>query len=284
MFRPGISLPGTDAEEEQPRPVEDARQPSAAERVRTLAQSSVSALLTIPGAEQGPPELGAGVPEARTVTPSGDVLVLVPADSPEARVCAYAQDDDLAAVMEITDVAPVSVPHRVRGRAWLAGWLTPVRGDERAACARLLAEAAPSAPVAGTSRQMLRLEVGEAYVDDLWGAGEVEPDDFAAARPDPFVRHEAELLQHLAAAHLEQVRGLCACQDWEGAVPLALDRFGLRVRGLTASGACADARFDFPEPVGSLPELRHAMHALFATGAGGPDPGSDTGPDSGSAA
>lgn len=268
MFRPGISLPGTDTEEDQPRPVEDVRQPSAAERVRTLAQSSVSALLTIPGAEQWTDEPGAATPEARAVTPDGDVVLLVAADSIEARVCAYAQDDDLTAVMEITDVAPVSVPHRVRGRAWIAGWLTPVRGDDRSACARLLADTAPTAPPAGTSRQMLRLEVGEAYIDDLWGAESVEPDAFAAAACDPLAAHEAELLQHLAAAHLEQVRGLCACQGWERAAPLALDRFGLRVRGWSASGKgpCMDARFDFAEPVGSVAELRHAMHSLFSAG------------------
>ncbi|MEU7313747.1 DUF2470 domain-containing protein [Streptomyces sp. NPDC007083] len=266
MFRPGIPLPGTDAEEGQPRPVEDARQPTAAERVRTLAQSSVSALLTIPGAEPDLREPGSGIPQARTVTPEGDVLLLVAADSPEARVSAYAQDDDLTAVMEITDVAPVSVPHRVRGRAWIAGWLTPVRGEDRAACARLLAEAAPAAPVAGTSRRMLRLEVGECWIDDLWGAESVEPDAFAGAAPDPLADHEAELLQHLAAAHREQVHGLCACQGWEQAVPVALDRFGLRVRGWSARGACADARFDFAEPVGTVAELRRAMHGLFAAG------------------
>ncbi|EPD96650.1 DUF2470 domain-containing protein [Streptomyces albus] len=266
MFRPGISLPGEHAEGEQPRPVEDVRRPSAAERVRTLAQSSVSALLTIPGTEQGAPQPAADLMRTRTVGPEGDVLLLVPADSVEARACTWAQDDDLAAVMEITDVAPVSVPHRVRGRAWIAGWLTPVHGADRAACARLLAQAAPSAPAPGDSRQVLRLEVGEAYVDDLWGAEDVEPDAFAAASPDPLARHEAELLQHLAAAHSAQIRDLCACQEWEQAVPVALDRFGLRVRGWSAEGSCMDARFEFPEPVGSVDELRHAMHALFSAG------------------
>lgn len=263
MFRPGISLPGTDAEGEQPRPMEDARQPTAAERVRTLVQSSVSAVLTIPGAEAGPGTPGDGDCAARAVTPDGDVIVLVPADSPEARACAYAQDDDLAAVMEITDVAPVSVPHRIRGRAWVAGWLTPVRGEERAACARLLAQAHSSVPAAGTARRMLRLEVGEAYVDDLWGAEGVEPDEFAAAAPDPLAPHEAELLQHLASAHGEQIRALCLCRAGETVAPLALDRFGLRVRGWSAEAGCMDARYDFPEPVGGVPELRHAMHALF---------------------
>ena len=263
MFRPGISRPGAYAEGDQPRPVEDVRQPTAAERVRTLVQSSVSAALTIPGTASDIEQPTRSGPEARAVTPEGDVIVLVPADSPEARACTYAQDDDLAAVMEITDVAPVSVPHRIRGRAWIAGWLTPVRNDQRAVCARLLAEANPSGPASGTSWRMLRLEVGEAYIDDLWSAEPVEPDEFAEAAPDPLAAHEAELLQHLAAAHGDQVRALCACRTGEHVVPLGVDRFGLRLRSWGGSGGCADLRFDFPAPVGSVAELRHAMHALF---------------------
>jgi hypothetical protein len=45
------------------------------------------------------------------------------------------------------------------------------------------------------------------------------------------------------------------------AVPLALDRFGLRVRLTGEQGF--DARFDFPEPVRDITELRRAMHTLF---------------------
>ena len=192
-------------------------------------------------------------PVCRTVTPDGDVLLLVPGDSAAARAAAHAQDDDLTAVMEITDVAPVSVPHRIRGRAWVAGWLTPVRNEQRAEAAMLLAERHPVGELLGigealqpdpapglygrTAWMMLRLEVGEGAVDDLWGAEPVEPDEFAAAAPDPLAAHEAELLQHLHAAHNEQVRGLCAllgdrqglCGLRDRAVPVALDRFGLRV-------------------------------------------------------
>ncbi|WP_425578370.1 DUF2470 domain-containing protein [Streptomyces albiaxialis] len=234
-------------------------------------------MLTIPGIETGAGVPGAGSPEVRAVTPDGDVILLVPADSPAAQAAAYAQDDDLTAVMEITDVAPVAVPHRIRGRAWVAGWLTAVRNEQRAECARLLGEANPSGMPAGTAWLMLRLEVGEAFVDDLWGPEHVEPDEFADAAPDPLVRHEAELLQHLASAHGEQVRGLCACRETERVVPLALDRYGLRVRFCESDGdgegepggrgergeRCMDARFEFPRTVESVAELRHAMHALF---------------------
>ncbi|MFI1616776.1 DUF2470 domain-containing protein [Streptomyces lydicus] len=257
------------------------------------------ASLSIPGVED-PDETGLSAPVCRTVTPDGDVLLLVPGDSAAARAAAHAQDDDLTAVMEITDVAPVSVPHRIRGRAWVAGWLTPVRNGRRAEAAMLLAERHPVGELLGlgealqpdpapglagrTAWMMLRLEVGEGAVEDLWGAESFEPDDFAAAVPDPLVAHEAELLQHLHAAHSDQVRGLCSllgdreqlCGLRDRAVPVGLDRFGLRVRFVRGSGRrppenhstdaeqrSFDARFDFPEPVRDVAELRRAMHQLF---------------------
>ncbi|MGW6457927.1 DUF2470 domain-containing protein [Streptomyces sp. NPDC055078] len=228
--------------------------PSAAERTRTLVQNTCSGVLLVPGVDAVRPEQLS--PQARVVGPDGEVFLLFPADSPAVRAATHAQDDELRAVLEITDVAPVSVPHRIRGRAWVSGWLTCVPG---------LAE--PGA-------MMLRLEVGELYVDDLWGALAVEPEDFARAAVDPLVAHEAELLQHLHSAHGEQLQELCgllgertggADASPSRAVPLALDRFGLRVRFVGHS--CFDARFDFPEPVRDVTELRRAMHTLFEAAA-----------------
>ncbi|MET9668661.1 DUF2470 domain-containing protein [Streptomyces sp. NPDC006475] len=228
--------------------------PSAAERTRTLVQSTCSAVLLIPGVDVTRPEQL--TPQARVVGTDGEVFLLFPADSPAVRAATHAQDDELSAVLEITDVAPVSVPHRIRGRAWITGWLTCVPG---------LAE--PGA-------MMLRLEVGELRVDDLWGVSSVEPEDFARAGVDPLVSYETELLQHLHSVHGEQVQGLCALlgdraegSDGGGqrAVPLALDRFGLRVRFV--GERCFDARFDFPEPVRDVTQLRRAMHTLFEAAA-----------------
>lgn len=216
------------------------------------------------------------MPAARTVTPDGDVILLVSGESAAARAAAHAQDDDLTAVIEITDVAPVSVPHRIRGRAWLAGWLTPVRGSDRAACAALLAERHPVGELLGTGGRdarrpawtMLRLEVGEISVDDLWGAEHVDPEDLAAAEPDPMVAHETELLQHLHSAHGDRIGELCGLlgsREARGmtAVPLSLDRLGLRVRFTGGPAGSFDARFDFPEPVADICGLRRAMHTLF---------------------
>ncbi|MCI0383364.1 DUF2470 domain-containing protein [Streptomyces sp. CNQ085] len=242
--------------------------------MRTLVESNASAVLVIPGADPaGPDWPGQGCCEARVVTPEGDVLLLVPAASPAARAAAHARDGDLAAVMEITDVAPVAVPHRVRGRARVTGWLTPVSGGEWAARTRLRAERHPSGPLPGPAWTPLRLEVGEGWIGDLRGEGHVEPDEFAAASPDPLARHEAELLQHLAAAHDDLLRGLCsfpdergrACEVREAVVPVALDRFGLRVRFRTG-GRIFDALFDFPRPVRDVSGLRRAIRALFEAG------------------
>ncbi|KNB49848.1 DUF2470 domain-containing protein [Streptomyces caatingaensis] len=231
--------------------------PSAAERTRTLVQSTCSAVLLVPGLEATRPELLC--PEARSVAGDGDVHLVFPADAPAVRAATHAQDGDIRAVLELTDVAPVSVPHRIRGRAWLSGWITVVPGT------------------AEPGRATVRLELDEVTVDDLWGAQGVDPDAFAAASPDPLAAYETELLQHLHSGHGDQVRRLWRLlgehRDEPGpddrAVPLALDRFGLRVRftrgGATGSPAdrSFDARFEFPEPADDLVALRRAMHRLF---------------------
>ncbi|MDI3420212.1 DUF2470 domain-containing protein [Streptomyces luteolus] len=227
--------------------------PSAAERTRTLVQSTCSGVLLSPGVHGALPDHL--VADERTVGPDGDVYLVFPADSPVVRAATHAQDDELPAVLEITDVAPVSVPHRIRGRAWISGWLTR----------------APD--LAEPGRMTLRLEVGETSVDDLWGAESVEPEDFARAVADPLAPYEAELLQHLHAAHEDQVQLLTALLGHRSslpgrAVPVALDRCGLRVRFVGERDAATfDARFDFPEPVRDVVGLRRAMHRLFEAAA-----------------
>ncbi|KIF73542.1 hypothetical protein QR77_05290 [Streptomyces sp. 150FB] len=229
--------------------------PSAAERTRTHLQSTCSSVLIIPAPEGAPDgtQRDQLMPDERSVGPDGAILLTLAEDSPAARSVPYEWDGGRPAVLEITDVAPVSVPHRIRGRAWVSGRLTRAAGT-----------------AAGPGSVILRLEVTEACVDDLWGAERVEPADLAAAVADPLVAYEAELLQHLHSAHGAEVRKLrellgARADEHSGAgtaaVPVALDRFGLRVRFTGVH--CFDARFDFPEPVRNVNELRRAMHTLF---------------------
>ncbi|MEU9983685.1 DUF2470 domain-containing protein [Streptomyces sp. NPDC050856] len=226
--------------------------PSAAERTRTLVQSTCSAVLVVPGAGGARPD--GLMPDARVVGADGAVFLLFPAGSPAVGAVGRADGGELPAVLEVTDVAPVAVFDRTRARARVRGRLTAAPG------------------VAGPGHMMLRLDVGEVYVADLWGEGVVGPEEFARAVPDPFHGYETELLQHLHSVHAEQVRGLRGLLgDRAGAgpsavrevVPLALDRFGLRVRCRDAAGRSFDARFDFPEPAADMGGLRRAMHTLF---------------------
>lgn len=259
MIRPGNPVPDVSGPQErsersshgQPRPEEEEapRQPTAAERARTLVEGNPSAALVIPGLSPAPTV--PLVPLRRSVGPAGDVFLLFPGDSPAVRAVRAAAGDEAGAVLEITDVAPVAVPHRIRGRARVAGWLTAVPGASFEAGAELL-----------------RLEVGEIALDDLWGAAQVDPDELADAAADPLAAHETEILQHLAAAHTDEVGTLCtlvsgAGRCATGAVPLALDRFGLRVRFRGGDGGF-DARFDFPAPVQGPDEAQRAMRDLFA--------------------
>ncbi|BBA96010.1 hypothetical protein RVR_1124 [Actinacidiphila reveromycinica] len=226
------------------------RQPSAAERARTLVEGNPSLALAVPALQPAPTE--PMVPLRHSVGPDGDVFLLFPRDSPAVRAVLRA-DDEVPAVLEVTDVAPVAVPHRIRGRAWVAGWLTHVPGGGFEADAELL-----------------RLEPGEISVDDLWGAALVEPDEFAAAGPDPLAPFETDVLQHLAGSHPEEVSLLCGLvaepcvAGASEAVPLALDRFGLRVR-FTGPDGTYDARFDFPAPVDGPAAARRALRHLFAS-------------------
>ncbi|MYW02398.1 DUF2470 domain-containing protein [Streptomyces sp. SID3343] len=235
-----------------------ARRPVTAARARTLAAHATSATLDLPGDKDEHV-----VPAARVVESDGSLLLLVPGETAALVLTAR---DDLAAVLHLVDVAPVAVPHRVRAHCWIAGWLTIPTGDDAERAAARLAEVGndPTAsPRAGT---VVRMEVGEVLVDDLWGAGHVEPEDYADAEPDPLAADEAELLQHLAVAHAEDlgrlasVAGAPACA--ERVAPVSLDRHGLRLRTGGPDRTC-DIRFEFDTPVSTARELGGALRRLL---------------------
>jgi Protein of unknown function (DUF2470) len=86
--------------------------------------------------------------------------------------------------------------------------------------------------------------------------------EYWAALPDPLVREAARMVEHLAAQHGAD---LTACMRAHGlpgtqwAVPRRLDRYGLEIAVLTASGV-STARLPFPHaPVSSLREVAHYL-------------------------
>ncbi|MFD0901414.1 DUF2470 domain-containing protein [Actinomadura sediminis] len=259
--------------------------PSPAERARTLAYGTADGVLVAPGVPYAP------VP-AHTTDLDGRPLLLLPVSSPI--VAALAGEPDLPATLRVCDVAPVPLPDRVRGRAWLHGWLTEVPPAELRAAALRLSRPHPrpelldlAAPVPprraagdgeadeGSQWTILALEVAQVEIDDAWGSAALEPEEYAAAAPDPFVAVEAGMLTHLDAAHRAELRGLLPesvladIDDGTGDAvrPLGIDRHGLwlRCRMPCADGAVTcDLRLPFPEPVRDVHGLRRAYRALFA--------------------
>ncbi|GAA2089023.1 hypothetical protein GCM10009759_11570 [Kitasatospora saccharophila] len=241
-----------------------ARRPSAAERARTLLEFASSAVLDVRGADltarPGLPPQVACAPR-----PDGSVAVLVGRESALHRITALARGP-LTAELDCVDVAPVAVPHRVRGRLRVRGLLSRAPGESAA----VLFPRHGHGDGAGV---VLRLEPEHLALDDLWGSECcLDPDGTAAAAPDPVAAEEAGLLQHLAAAHADQLLLLGASaldhhrpttDPLHEVRPVALDRHGLRVR-LLLGGGTLDARFDFHRPVSHPDDLPEAMHRLFS--------------------
>ncbi|RKS76849.1 hypothetical protein BZB76_2215 [Actinomadura pelletieri DSM 43383] len=267
--------------------------PTAAERARTLAFGIADGVLVAPGVPYAP------VP-AHTTDRDGRPLLLVQTGSPIAtalRAATSEAEPDMPATLRISDVAPVTLADRVRGRAWLHGWLSEIPDEElRAAAIRIshahprpelldLAEVRDDSPERNGRREwtILALEVAQVEIDDSWGSATLEPEEYAAAAPDPFVAVESGILTHLDGCHRDELTKLlpdavlpeCALPDSalpesapSGLVrPLALDRYGLWVRcraPKSETPGSFDLRLPFAEPVSDLHGLRHVYRRLFA--------------------
>ncbi len=142
------------------------------------------------------------------------------------------------ATVELTDVAPISVPDRVRARVLLRGRLS-LTGE----------------PVA------LLFTPAEVTLEAAGRLVAVAPADVVTADPDPLAETEAEMLMHLAAAHEDTVELLAQLVEprlLSGVTrvdPVRLDRYGMVLR-LQRLEAHHDVRLPFPAP------LRNPAHAL----------------------
>ncbi|WP_406865579.1 hypothetical protein ABZO31_32065 [Streptomyces sp. HUAS MG47] len=97
--------------------------PTAAEHVRTVLARAVS--LSLRTAGQDDDLIG-----MHSVGTDGRVTLRPRAGSPLTRQVAESPDGGLAALLELTDVAPTVVRDRVRARVTVSGRLTPTDGDE----------------------------------------------------------------------------------------------------------------------------------------------------------
>ncbi|WP_018217558.1 DUF2470 domain-containing protein [Salinispora vitiensis] len=217
---------------------------ASAQRLRTIVAAATSLELRTPGHR-------ADLINRHTLNPRGRIRMDLPIDSRLATD--ITRQREVAAVVEITDVAPTPVRERVRGRGTFSGWLTPVAPGDN---------------------EDLTVEFDLAAVElSVDGATTtVDPDDFAAAEADPLAAEEAELLCHLDRHHPRTVESLCrlvAPRHRYGVrrvVPLRLDRHGLVLRLERMSGH-RDVRLGFTPALRHPDELRERMAALVERGA-----------------
>lgn len=244
-----------------PGPSSDPR-PTVAERARTVAGRPAAAVCA------------AGIDGSRVLahatTAGGQVLVIVPTDGEVCTAVRSRADGDLAALLMITDHAPVRLREPVRAQVWLSGWLTPLDGADERAAALAFADVAPVAALldVGAGATLLRLDLAEVVLGECGTVTEVQPEDYLAAAPDPLAEVEAHVLQHLDAAHPEELALLRSRVParWLSADdvvrPLGLDRCGFRLRIEQRAGH-RDVRVPFAEPINSADEVGPAVHRLM---------------------
>jgi Protein of unknown function (DUF2470) len=243
-------------------PFPEALRPSVAERARTVASRPAAAVCA------------AGIDGSRVLahatTGAGDVLVVVAGDGEVARAVRGSADGDLAALLLVTDHAPVALRDPVRAQVWLSGWLSPVPPEEQRAAALAFADVAPVAALLDVGREsaLLRLDLAEVVLREGAAVVEVAPEDFLAAAPDPLAGVEAAALEHLDAAHPEELALLRSRipADWLGerdvVRPLGLDRCGFRLRIEQPRGH-RDLRVPFARPVTGEEQLAAAVDQLM---------------------
>ncbi len=237
-----------------------------AERARTVAARTAAALC-VAGREPARPL-------AHATTGAGQVLLLVPAGGEAATAVDASPHRDMSGLLMVSDRAPVPLRDPVRAQVWLSGWLTPVREGDLRAAALQFAEVRPAGALldVGAGTTLLRLDLAEVVLREGERCTEVGPADFAAAGPDPLLPVEARMLTHVDRCHPEVLRALARLLP-EGTVgrddvvrPLALDRFGYRLRVERASGH-TDVRVPFPRPLTCAGQLHAAtQHLLRAAG------------------
>ncbi|MEU2349597.1 DUF2470 domain-containing protein [Modestobacter sp. NPDC049651] len=253
-------------------PAPEALRPSVAERARTVA------------ARPGAAVCAAGIDGSRVLahatTADGDVLLVVAADGEVATAVRASADGDLAALLLVTDHAPVPLRDPVRAQVWLSGWLSVVGRAEERGLALAFADVAPVAELLDVGREatLLRLDLAEVVLREGGAVAELEPEEFLAAAPDPLAGVEAAALAHLDTAHPEELALLRSRipVGWlgEGDVvrPLGLDRCGFRLRIEQPAGH-RDVRVPFAAPVTCEDELGPAVHRLMCAARAADCPG-----------
>ncbi|MFW6691973.1 DUF2470 domain-containing protein [Streptomyces sp. MAR4 CNX-425] len=239
--------------------------PTPAERVRTILATAGSLMVETDGFRCDLVGLHTPGPDPDPAAEPDRLLRLhPPADSALASRVVRAPTGDLPVRLHLTDIAPVGVRDRVRARVTLIGWLAPERAQPDAERLTLGFDAAEVLVVAAGDGTGPAAGSGPATPD----VAVVDPDELAAARPDPLAAQESAMLLHLADSHRDAVDALTRLLDpavLHGAVrvhPLAMDRHGLTLR-LEHLRTHRDVRLPFPAPLTDPAEAGPAVRTLL---------------------
>lgn len=236
--------------------------PTDAERARSIAARGGRAALVGTGAP-------AAAPLVHQVRADGSAVLLFADDEPVLDHLRHAAGE-LAAMLELTDRAPVDLREPVRALLWITGRVRLPDPDPARRAALQVADVHPHPDLLrlGDGATLACLGPGFVVLADAEGTAALTPVELAAARPDPFCRYEQHWLAHLEQAHPEVFEALgrylpAALRDQRDARvrPLAVDRCGLRLR-VEAAGGDHDVRLAWPTGPRTVDELRVQLQAL----------------------
>lgn len=243
--------------------------PTDAERARSVVARGGSAFLVGTGAPRT-------APLVHHVRADGSAVLLLDDDDPVVDRIRKAPGAEFAAMLELTDHAPVELREPVRALLWVTGrlWLPDPEAARRVALQVADVRPHPELLQLGHGATLVRLDPSSAVLSDAEGSAALAPVELAGARPDPFCRYEQHWLAHLEESHPEVLIALARhlpprLRELRGARirPLGVDRCGLRLRVEGPAGAATprtdhDVRLAWQEPATTVDELRVQMGLL----------------------
>ena len=261
---PGHQVPTGSEGASTGTPAVPPREPSHAERCRTLVSSARrGALATIATEPAGYPY---GSVASYGLDDQGNPLLFV---SLMAEHTQNALRDPRASLL-VADPVPEGADPLASGRVTLLGDLVPVADDDRpvARDRYLAANPAASYYIDFGDFTFYRLEVQSIrYVGGYGRMSWVDPAEYAAAESDPLVDAAAGIIEHMNADHAEaQVlfcRHFAQRPDTTAASMSAVDRYGFEMIAISDAGRAA-VRLDFPDDCTTGDEVRRAMVAMVA--------------------
>jgi len=151
--------------------------------------------------------------------------------------------EGIAALLELTDYAPLPLREPVRSLVWIRGQVHSVPPGALRELLDLIATARPDPALleVGAGQTLLLLGADSVVVADSTGAEPVRLTELLAAAPDPFRHMESAWLRHLDSDHPEVMARL-------------------RVEGADGDH---DVRLPFPAPVHDVGGLGRAIRVLM---------------------